>query len=109
MKSKTFIEVDFPIKEVSAHSVREKNIRHGHISTLHIWWARKPLAASRASIYAALTPAPKDEEERLKKCQFIAELSKWENSLNKNHEILIDFGVKIPIFFLRAFGARTTL
>lgn len=39
------IEVDFPLREVSEHSVREKNIRHGHISTLHIWWARRPLAA----------------------------------------------------------------
>jgi adenine-specific DNA methylase len=80
---KTFIESDFPIKEVSAESAREKNIRHGHISTLHIWWARRPLASSRASIYAALTPEPKDEGERLKRAQFIANLSKWENSLNK--------------------------
>jgi len=81
---KSFIESDFPIKEVSAESLREKNIRHGHISTLHIWWARRPLASSRASIYAALTPEPKDEEERLKRAQFISNLSKWENSLNKN-------------------------
>lgn len=81
---KRFIEVDFPIKEVSAESAREKNIRHGHISTLHIWWSRKPLASSRASIYAALTPEPKDEEDRLKRSQFIAELSKWENSLNRS-------------------------
>jgi len=84
MTEKSFIEVDFPIKEVSEESAREKNIRHGHISTLHTWWARKPLAASRASIYAALTPEPKEEEERLKKLQFIASLSKWENSLNKD-------------------------
>lgn len=84
MNKKSFIEVDFPIKGVSEESAREKNIRHGHISTLHIWWARKPLASSRASIYAALTPEPRDEEERLKKSQFIAQLSKWENSLNKN-------------------------
>ena len=102
MKPKTFIEVDFPIKEVSANSVREKNIRHGHISTLHIWWARRPLVASRASIYAALTPAPEDEEERLKKAQFIAELSKWENSLNEalisraREEILKASGGKPP-------------
>ncbi|MGH7799463.1 MAG: DUF1156 domain-containing protein [Thermodesulfobacteriota bacterium] len=82
--NKSFIEVDFPIKEVSEHSAKEKNIRHGHISTLHIWWARRPLASSRASIYAALTPEPKDEEERLKRAQFIANLSKWENSLNKD-------------------------
>jgi len=80
---KSFIEVDFPVKEVSEESVREKNIRHGHISTLHIWWARRPLAASRASIYAALTPEPKNEEERIKKSEFIARLSQWENSLNK--------------------------
>jgi adenine-specific DNA methylase len=42
---KSFIEVAFPIKEVSEESAREKNIRHGHISTLHIWWARRPLAS----------------------------------------------------------------
>lgn len=81
---RAFIEVDFPIKEVSEESAREKNIRHGHISTLHIWWARRPLASSRASIYASLTPEPKDEEERIKKSRFIYELSKWENSLNKD-------------------------
>lgn len=80
---KSFIESDFPIKDVSEESVREKNIRHGHISTLHIWWARRPLASSRASIYAALTPAPQNEEERLKRAQFIKNLSKWENSFNK--------------------------
>ncbi len=80
---KSFIESDFPIKEVSEESAREKNIRHGHISTLHIWWARRPLASSRASIYASLTPEPKDEEERLKRAQFISSLSKWENSLNR--------------------------
>jgi len=84
MTTKSFIESDFPVKEVSEESVREKNIRHGHISTLHIWWARRPLASSRASIYVALTPEAKDEEERMKKADFIARLSKWENLLNKN-------------------------
>jgi len=82
--AKSFIESSFPVKEVSEESAREKNIRHGHISTLHIWWARRPLASSRASIYAALTPEAKDEGERLKRSQFIHNLSKWENSLNKN-------------------------
>ncbi len=80
---KSFIEVDFPVKAVSEESVREKNIRHGHISTLHIWWARRPLAASRASIYAALTPEPGDEKKREERKKFIAELCKWENSNNK--------------------------
>ncbi|NSW83681.1 MAG: DUF1156 domain-containing protein [Syntrophothermus sp.] len=79
---KAFIETTFPVKSVSEQSAREKNIRHGHISTLHIWWARRPLAASRATIYAALTPEPEDEVERLARANFIADLSKWENSLN---------------------------
>jgi adenine-specific DNA methylase len=55
------IEVDLPIKRISAHSRREKSIRHGHISTLHIWWARRPLAACRAVICAALWPDPADD------------------------------------------------
>jgi SNF2 family DNA or RNA helicase len=56
------IEVDLPIKRISAHARREKSIRHGHISTLHIWWARRPLAACRAVICAALWPDPADEQ-----------------------------------------------
>lgn len=58
---KRLIEVDLPIKKISAHARREKSIRHGHISTLHIWWARRPLAACRAVICAALWPDPVDE------------------------------------------------
>ena len=54
---KRLIEETFPVKEVSEESAREKNIRHGHISTLHIWWARRPLASSRATAYAALIPS----------------------------------------------------
>ena len=56
------IEVDLPIKRISAHARREKSIRHGHISTLHIWWARRPLAACRAVICAALWPDPADPD-----------------------------------------------
>ena len=82
MKGKRFIEVSFPVKEVSKISAKEKNIRHGHISTLHIWWARRPLASSRATNYAALIPAPETPVEWEKTRQFIIELAKWENSLN---------------------------
>lgn len=57
---KRLIEVDLPIKRISVHARREKSIRHGHISTLHIWWARRPLAACRAVILAALWPDPAD-------------------------------------------------
>ena len=54
-------EVDFPIAVVSKHSAREKSIRHGHPSTLHLWWARRPLAACRAMLMALLLPDPCDE------------------------------------------------
>ena len=57
---KRLIEVDLPIKRISAHARREKSIKHGHISTLHIWWARRPLAACRAVVLAALWPDPAD-------------------------------------------------
>ncbi len=118
---KRFIEESFPVKEVSAESAREKNIRHGYISTLHLWrlygnifaqfhgilrrqnlcfkpifallknsfllswafqknvsvkplwWTRKPLAASRATAYAALIPAPQNIEEWQKERYFIYE------------------------------------
>lgn len=57
---KRLIEVDLPIKRISEHARREKSIRHGHISTLHIWWARRPLAACRAVVCASLWPDPAD-------------------------------------------------
>ena len=58
---KRLAEVDFPIAEVSRHAVREKSIRHGHPSTLHLWWARRPLASCRAVLMALLLPDPCDE------------------------------------------------
>lgn len=60
-KAKKLIEVAMPIKEISAESVRDKSIRHGHISTLHLWWARRPLPVCRAVIFASLVPDPEDE------------------------------------------------
>ena len=57
---KRLAEVDFPIAVVSRHSAREKSIRHGHPSTLHLWWARRPLAACRAMLMALLLPDPCD-------------------------------------------------
>jgi putative DNA methylase len=58
---KRLIEVDLPIKRISEHARRDKKVRHGHISTLHIWWARRPLAACRAVVCAALWPDPADD------------------------------------------------
>ena len=62
--TKRLIEVAFPLEQVSLDSVHEKNVRHGHISTLHIWPARRPLAASRAALIATLLPDPGNARER---------------------------------------------
>lgn len=64
MTDKRLIEVAFPLKQTSIDSVHEKNVRHGHISTLHIWPARRPLAASRAALVATLLPDPGDKVKR---------------------------------------------
>ena len=58
---KRLAEVDFPIAVVSKHSAREKSMRHGHPSTLHLWWAKRLLAACRAMLLALLLPDPCDE------------------------------------------------
>lgn len=65
------IERAFPLKQTSLASVHEKNVRHGHISTLHIWPARRPLAACRAALLATLLPDPGTPEERQKLCERI--------------------------------------
>ncbi len=104
---KRLAEVDFPIAEVSKHAAREKSIRHGHPSTLHLWWARRPLASSRAVLLALLWPDPcdplcpdefkaearkrlgavggcnpgkTDEDLRAALLRFIADFSNWDNA-----------------------------
>ena len=65
------IEHAFPLRQASVDSVHEKNVRHGHISTLHIWPARRPLAASRAALLATLLPDPGTPEKRRELCEKI--------------------------------------
>jgi adenine-specific DNA methylase len=77
-KPKRLIEVSLPLKAISAQSAREKSIRHGHISTLHIWWARRPLAAMRAAIFASLIPAPDTDAERERLENLIATIVDWD-------------------------------
>ena len=78
-----YIEELFPVKAVSNFSKKEKSVRHGHISTLHIWWARRPLSASRSTAYAALIPFPDDEKSIKEESEFITSLSEWKNSSNQ--------------------------
>ncbi|MBI4525150.1 MAG: DUF1156 domain-containing protein [Deltaproteobacteria bacterium] len=71
MDSPRLIERAFPLKQTSLDSVHEKNVRHGHISTLHIWPARRPLAACRAALIATLLPDPGTPEKRKELCEKI--------------------------------------
>ncbi|MCD6507090.1 DUF1156 domain-containing protein [Candidatus Poribacteria bacterium] len=70
------IEHALPLKELSAEGAREKAIRHGHISTLHVWWARRPLTVCRAAVFASLVSADDMDEIGFEK--FVASLCKWE-------------------------------
>jgi putative DNA methylase len=100
-QSASLIETAFPLQKVSAESVREKNIRHGHISTLHIYWARRPLAASRASILAALLPDnPATRHEHLK---LIEQLAPWEAVANGGSPSLLQ---RARALIRAAFGGR---
>lgn len=91
---KKLIEVAIPLEAINAASAREKAIRHGHPSTLHLWWARRPLAACRAVLFAQLVddpssdlenfPTPEAQEvERKRLFGVIEDLVKWENSTNE--------------------------
>ncbi|MFA4948288.1 MAG: DUF1156 domain-containing protein [Candidatus Krumholzibacteriia bacterium] len=91
---KKLIEVALPLEAINKASAREKSIRHGHPSTLHLWWARRPLAAARAVIFAQMVDDPsahpdlfptekKQEKERQRLFRIIEELVKWENTTNE--------------------------
>ena len=91
---KKLIEVALPLDAINAASAREKSIRHGHPSTLHLWWARRPLAAARAVIFAQMVDDPSahpeqfptaeaQEAERQRLFEIIEELVKWENTTNE--------------------------
>jgi adenine-specific DNA methylase len=73
MSERFLIETVLPIRELSAEARREKAIRHGHISTLHVWWARRPLVTARAAVLGALLTADSEVDAR-----FIANLCRWE-------------------------------
>ncbi len=92
--AKKLIEVALPLDAINKASVREKSIRHGHPSTLHLWWARRPLAAARAVIFAQMVDDPSahpdlfptgkaQEKERQRLFRIIEELVKWENTTNE--------------------------
>ena len=92
--NKKLIEVALPLEAINEASAREKSIRHGHPSTLHLWWARRPLAAARAVIFAQMVDDPsanpdlfpteqKQEKERQRLFRIIEDLVKWENTTNE--------------------------
>ena len=91
METKKLIEVALPLEKINAESAREKSIRHGHTSTLHLWWARRPLASARAVIWSSLVddpsshperfPTEEDQDrERQRLFRILEDLVVWENS-----------------------------
>ncbi len=91
---KKLIEVSLPLEAINKESAREKSIRHGHPSTLHLWWARRPLAAARAVLWSSLVDDPsshpemfpteeEQERERKRLHELLKELIVWENSNNE--------------------------
>ena len=93
-RRKKMIEVAIPLEAINAASAREKSIRHGHPSTLHLWWARRPLAAARSVIFCQMVddpsavpeefPSEQDQEnERLRLFALVSELVTWENTTNE--------------------------
>ena len=91
---KKLIEVALPLDAINKASAREKAIRHGHPSTLHLWWARRPLAAARAVIFAQMVDDPSScpdlfptekaqEKERQRLFRIIEDLVQWENTTNE--------------------------
>jgi putative DNA methylase len=94
MQRKKLIEVALPLDAINKASAREKSIRHGHPSTLHLWWARRPLAAARAVIFAQMVDDPSShpdlfptekaqEKERQRLFRIIEDLVQWENTTNE--------------------------
>ncbi|MEJ5189994.1 MAG: DUF1156 domain-containing protein, partial [Breznakiellaceae bacterium] len=91
---KKLIEVALPLEAINEASAREKSIRHGHPSTLHLWWARRPLAAARAVLFAQMVDDPSahpehfptaeaQQAERERLFDIIEELVQWENTTNE--------------------------
>ena len=96
-QEKKLIEVALPLEAINKESAREKSIRHGHPSTLHLWWARRPLAACRAVLFSSLVDDPSShpdqfpteeaqEQERQRLFRILEDLVKWENT--NNEEVL---------------------
>lgn len=113
---KKLIEVALPLDAINEASAREKSIRHGHPSTLHLWWARRPLATARAVIFASMIDDPSEcpekfptaesqEKERQRLFKIIEEIIKWENSGNEEifskalDEIKNSVGENLPAVF----------
>jgi putative DNA methylase len=92
---KKLIEVALPLEAINTAAAREKSIRHGHPSTLHLWWARRPLAATRAVIFSQMVDDPsacpeefpteaEQEQERQRLFRLIEALVQWENTTNED-------------------------
>ena len=115
---KKLIEVALPLDAINTACAREKSIRHGHPSTLHLWWARRPLAAARAVLFAQMVDDPSSypdlfptekaqEKERQRLFRIIEDLVLWENTTNE--EAVAHPGRDLALAIRRQIGGRTVV
>ncbi|MHB8096336.1 MAG: DUF1156 domain-containing protein, partial [Erysipelotrichaceae bacterium] len=125
MLKKKLIEVAIPLEKINIESTKEKNIRQGHPSTMHLWWARRPLSTARAVLWASLVDDPssnpdkfKTEQdqinERLRLFRILEDLIKWENInnievLNKAKKEIENSNLGKQLEFLDPFGGGGTI
>src|SRR6476620_7083161 len=107
--NKKLIEVAIPLEAINAASAREKSIRHGHPSTLHLWWARRPLAACRAVLFAQLVDDPsswpekfpsdaEQEAERLRLHRVIEDMVEWPSDSKPGDRERFDGAIAVARF-----------
>jgi putative DNA methylase len=125
VERRKLIEVSLPLKVISEEAARDKSLRHGHPSTLHIWWARRPLAAARAVVFSQLVddpsahperyPTEEDQQRRRDELHALIEkLVRWENSNNGDilaeaHKEILDSTGGSPPTVLDPFAGGGTI
>ena len=96
MSRKKLIEVSIPLEAINTASAKEKSLRHMHPSTLHLWWARRPLAAARAVLWASLVDDPGNDEDRSRLHDIMKRLVQWDTTHVVNPQALKDALAELP-------------
>lgn len=101
---KKLIEVALPLEAINKEASREKSIRHGHPSTLHLWWARRPLATARAVLFASVVDDPGEDKERNQLFALLERLVNWDEAKNPDSPILWEARYEVAKSLAKALG-----